>query len=53
MGVLTQPLFADVEIAPHLLHAVKEATTALEGDLLQTKQCQICTATCDVTTDGF
>ncbi|HAT1131616.1 amidase [Corynebacterium striatum] len=36
IGVLTQPLFADVEIAPHMLHAVKEATTALEAQGFET-----------------
>ena len=34
--MLTQPLFADVEIAPHMLHAVKEATTALEAQGFET-----------------
>ena len=31
VGVLTEPLFAEVTVAPHLLNAVREATARLEG----------------------
>lgn len=31
VGVLTDPLFAEVEVAPHMLRAVSEATARLEG----------------------